>query len=292
MSKKGRDFERLVASIEKSLAPYGAIITSPHRIKDRDTGTWREIDATIQHKIGPTDILIAIECRDRSSIDDATWIEQLASKMKSVGANIMIAVSSRGFTTAAIKKAQREGIETRTLRKIKPKDIKSWITSASVNVIQQSLISLGGRIEIYFREGDASEISSDLISGDKKWLRIFLWKNTQLWLSLPEFFLVELSKERPKHEEEIENRGPQEIWIERNYEPGELSVKSNNGDRFVKNIRVGFEYTLHNSALELITVREYASGDKILANSIEFSGQVRVKDGVVPINTLITSRTK
>lgn len=289
MSKKGREFEKLVAGIEKSLAPYGAIITSPHKIKDRDTGGWREVDATIQHKIGPTDILIAIECRDRSVSDDVVWIEQLATKQISIGASKMIAVSSRGFTAPAIEKAEKKGIETRTLRKIKPKDIKSWITLITLDALGLSLIALGGSLEIYAREGDAHEVHTNYLSEDKKWLKIFLRPSSQRQMNIPELFLEELSKERPAYLNELEDKGPQEIWIERNYEVGELSVKSEVGDRFVKNIRAGFECTLNKSVLRPSSVHAYTAGLKILANRIEFNGEVHFKNGVLPIKTLLTS---
>ena len=47
-----RDFEKLVARIEKLLAPSGASIKSPDRLPDKTTGQLREVDGTIRYQVG------------------------------------------------------------------------------------------------------------------------------------------------------------------------------------------------------------------------------------------------
>jgi hypothetical protein len=75
-----REFELLVARIEKQLSPLGAIIKSPDSIIDKVSGSPREVDASIRYVVGSTPILITIECRNREKLQDDTWIEQLAKK--------------------------------------------------------------------------------------------------------------------------------------------------------------------------------------------------------------------
>lgn len=123
---KWREFEKLVARIEQAAVPHDAIVTSPDRIRDITTGQIREVDASIRHKIGTTEILITIECRKRSRKGDDTWIEQLATKKTKIGAAKTIAVSSTGFTEPAILSARHYGIELRTLSEVSAADIEGW----------------------------------------------------------------------------------------------------------------------------------------------------------------------
>jgi hypothetical protein len=122
-----REFELLVAAIEERLAPKGASVKSPDKIRDLDSGKEREVDASIRFKIGTVDILLTVECRKRGSVSDVTWIEQLATKRLKIGASKTIAVSARGFSEAARLCADRYGIELRMLDDIGPEQIDTWI---------------------------------------------------------------------------------------------------------------------------------------------------------------------
>src|ERR1043165_7781512 len=57
-TKAWRDFEELVARIEALYLPTGAIVKSPDRIPDKDTGRLREVDVSIRMTVGSTVILI------------------------------------------------------------------------------------------------------------------------------------------------------------------------------------------------------------------------------------------
>lgn len=122
-----REFERLVARIERDLAPQGAVVRSPDRVPDLVTGSLREVDASIRFKVGSSSILITIECRRRGAVQDDTWIEQLASKKEKVGAAKTIAVSSSGFSEPAKITAKLKGIDLRNLREITDEEILAWL---------------------------------------------------------------------------------------------------------------------------------------------------------------------
>lgn len=121
-----REFEKLVALIERVLAPQEAVVKSPDHIEDAITNETREVDASIRYKVGSTEILIIIECRNRKHIQDTLWIEQVHSKQNALRAAKCIVVSSSGFTKPAIKKATMYGIEIRNLKKINQEVIKNW----------------------------------------------------------------------------------------------------------------------------------------------------------------------
>lgn len=130
--KKSREFELLTSRIEGALAPTGARIKSPDRIKDKITGQFREVDVSIRYTVGSVELLITIECRDRSRIQDVTWIEQIATKRAHIGADRTIAVSSTGFTGAAIRAANAHGISIRLISEITDEDLRSLIDTLEV----------------------------------------------------------------------------------------------------------------------------------------------------------------
>ncbi len=131
---KYREFELLTSRIEGALAPTGARIKSPDRIRDKITGQYREVDASIRYAVGSVELLITIECRDRARTQDVTWIEQIATKRAHIGADRTIAVSSTGFTDAAIRAAQAHGISIRLISEITDEDIRSLTDQLEVTV--------------------------------------------------------------------------------------------------------------------------------------------------------------
>ena len=100
------------------MAPAGALVRYSHSLPDRDTGQQREVDASITYTIGTIPMLITFECRRRGRAQDVIWIEQLAEKHRSVGANRIVAVSHSGFTAPAKSKAAVLGIELRVLSEV------------------------------------------------------------------------------------------------------------------------------------------------------------------------------
>lgn len=134
MDPEWRKFEKLIARIEHALSPSGAIVKSPDFILDKATGEQREVDASIRYTIGSTSILITIECRRRGSSQDVTWIEQLIRKKSDIGAAVTIAVSLKGFSKAAIKKAAVYGIEVRRLDQLTSEDVIQWLRIQFVQV--------------------------------------------------------------------------------------------------------------------------------------------------------------
>ncbi len=127
-SPEWRQFEQLVSRIEQVLKPRNALVKSPDQIVDLVTGELREVDASIRYD--DTDsmpALITVECRDRSPTQAVTWIAQLVSKRRDLGAAQTIAVTSSRFSEPAIAKARHYGIELRTVSDITDSDIASWM---------------------------------------------------------------------------------------------------------------------------------------------------------------------
>jgi hypothetical protein len=130
-----RQFEERVEGMERLLAPLGATIKSPDRIRDLVTGRLREVDASIRLPKGDSAELITVECRKRGQRADDPWIEQLSAKQKKIGASKTIAVSARGFSTSALKSAAHFGIELRTFEEISdPRIVSSLVAGLQVTM--------------------------------------------------------------------------------------------------------------------------------------------------------------
>lgn len=118
-----REFERLIARIETDARDSGVIVTSPDHIRCTLTGASREVDASIRQVVDGASRLITIECRKRRGRQDVTWIEQLATKRQSIGADKTIAVSASGFSAAAHKVAAAHQIELKATRDLSVADL-------------------------------------------------------------------------------------------------------------------------------------------------------------------------
>lgn len=156
-SSEWREFEKLVARIERAASPHGAIVTSPDHIRDLTTGQVREVDASIRHKLGTTEVLVTVECRKRNRKGDDTWIEQLATKRQKIGASKTIAVSSAGFTSSATKSAKLLGIELRTLSEVSASAIASWFLPGGAVHVFRLIEDIRCFVVLYEDSGEPSK---------------------------------------------------------------------------------------------------------------------------------------
>jgi hypothetical protein len=125
MAEDWREFEKLVARIERAIGPIGAAVWSPDYIRDSVTGELREVDASIRTKRDGPPIRV-LECRDRAKVEDVMWIEQLVTKCHDHGVPTT-AVSSAGFSTSAVAKANHYGIETRRISDMTQDEMIGWV---------------------------------------------------------------------------------------------------------------------------------------------------------------------
>ncbi len=137
MARKGRELEELIANFERLLGPKGISVTSPDFIPDKDTGELREVDISLRSQIGSAELLVIVECRDYShKTQDVKWIEELAAKRESVGADRVLAVSSTGFTDPATRKAEMKNITLRRMSELDYQEISHWFSFKEINFIR------------------------------------------------------------------------------------------------------------------------------------------------------------
>lgn len=142
--RAGRELEVLIRTLEALFVDSPAEVRSPDLLPGRLSGTAREVDVSLRGKVGSIEMLIIIECRDRSARQDVRWIEELSTKREDVGAHMAIAVSRSGFTPAAQSMAQAKGIELRTFEQFE--------TSSPLPFILETTSALGRLegIEMHF----------------------------------------------------------------------------------------------------------------------------------------------
>jgi hypothetical protein len=186
-SPKWRQFEELVARIEKHLAPKGAKVASSDHVPDFVAGGTRQVDATIRYRVGSSDLLIAIECRDRSAKPDVRWIEEIASKKADCRIDRMIAVSSKGFTKKAQKKATAHGISARVIKEIALSEIQEWMGSLSLKQALTNFLHRRITFHFYDRQNVPLEVLAptvESINRDILNAAVFHEVETDKWLSM------------------------------------------------------------------------------------------------------------
>jgi hypothetical protein len=117
MPQRTNDFQKLIALIERALAPNGARITESAMVLGED-GESREIDILIESPLGPYAIKIAVEAKNEGRKMDLVRFESIVGKYRSaagIKVNHVVVISKSGFTRTVERRAQREAVELLTL---------------------------------------------------------------------------------------------------------------------------------------------------------------------------------
>jgi hypothetical protein len=128
---KWKIFEKLVAGVQKELAP-NATIKHDDQIWGQDSDTYRQVDISIRNKVGQFDLLIGIDCKDYKRPVDIGEVEAFGSKIKDIRANKGAIVASNGFTSGAINLGKNCGID---LYRLIDAEAHDWQTYISIPVL-------------------------------------------------------------------------------------------------------------------------------------------------------------
>lgn len=132
MTSKSRSFELLVGRILSLSRDSVANVICDDRVIDPDgEGRTRQVDITYKRN----EALVHVECRDHKSPQDVQWIEELIGRRASLNPDIMIGVSSSGFTHLALKKAESHGIILRSVLSVTDDEILSWGCEVIITVL-------------------------------------------------------------------------------------------------------------------------------------------------------------
>jgi len=122
MTTDGTGLEKLVAAIEERFLPAGMTVDLRVRQRDNDGRQVAEFDIVVSGKVGTSSFSWLIECRDRPSEGPApaAWIEQLVGRRSRFLFNTVTAVSTTGFSPAAIDYAKSARIDLREVAAFEP----------------------------------------------------------------------------------------------------------------------------------------------------------------------------
>ncbi|MFP7656070.1 restriction endonuclease [Chryseobacterium proteolyticum] len=112
--KAGKEYELLIANMYRSLEP-NAEVTHDDYILDKTANAKRQIDVSIKYKIAGVDILIIVQAKDYKHKADVLVVDQFNTVINDTKANKGILICSKGFTKAALTKAEFHNIECLTI---------------------------------------------------------------------------------------------------------------------------------------------------------------------------------
>jgi len=134
MARQGRELELLVAQLEHLFGAGTLAVRSPEIIPNRHNGKPVEVDVTLRGSVGSTEVLIALECRDRNAKQGINWIRELATKRDDVGASAIVAVSRTGFTADAIAEARTRNVVLKQLARVSPSEVADALLGVRLDV--------------------------------------------------------------------------------------------------------------------------------------------------------------
>ncbi len=297
MARLGREFEKMVARIEEKLCPLGAIVTSPDKIKDRVTQNLREVDASIRYTVGSVPILITIECRDRTAVQDITWLEQIKAKREGIAANQTIVVSKEGFTEGAKNYARHHGLILRQLSEVTD---SFWLRSIQgLKVFSRDIRChmVSYNIGYYPQPEDEGmeqlSVTEEVVSAIKQ-NKPFATNAAGEMITLEELYkeaLPELKEAVIDHIDEINGGFNSQESIEGHGEadaffaPNDIAVETVRGARYIRVIIFGIKYEVKNELLPPLKPMQYIDENGQVIDSFsatadaEGSMKVQVKFG-------------
>ena len=113
MPKRSNDFQRLITMLTRLLGEH-AVVEESKMLTDLVSGEQREVDIYAEGILAGHAVRIGIECRDHKRKQVVGWVEEMHSKHERLPTNLVILVSSSGFTRSAVAKAESYGIKTIT----------------------------------------------------------------------------------------------------------------------------------------------------------------------------------
>lgn len=281
-SRQWRELERVVASIERALAGATAVVQSPGRIRDED-GDLREVDVTIRDTVGSASVLVIIECRRRGKRQDKRWMEELAGKRASLGANAVIAVSSSDFSGTCKEAARRFGVELRTLRELDGHNHWPWFkdTTTRINGVNRKLTRVF--VEVYPDQEHLIPTTLPRIEGND---RVFSWSKADRRVSALELFEL-IRIQNPELDQAILRRAPCEHTFNAKPQGAELLFHLPSATLRVATAHLTLLYSVQESptSTELI---EYKDGEGVRAEQ----ARVKWKHGAIEFAMVFTRDTQ
>jgi hypothetical protein len=128
MPQRSNDFQRLIATITELLGD-GATVTESKMLRELDSDRLREVDICIDGMLAGQPVMIGIECRNHRRKQTVEFVEAMQAKHASLPTDLVILVSSSGFTETALEKARKANIKAIAPSRVTP-DLAHEIVAA------------------------------------------------------------------------------------------------------------------------------------------------------------------
>lgn len=119
MPKRSNVFQNLILVLTQMFGD-NAKVTESKELIDLVSGEKREVDVVVETSVAGHDTIISIECRDHQRKQTVEWVEQAQAKHERLPTNLLVLVSSSGFTAKALVKAKSYGIKAITPGQVTP----------------------------------------------------------------------------------------------------------------------------------------------------------------------------
>jgi hypothetical protein len=149
MPPRSNDFQKLILALTQLLGD-NAVVEESKMLTDLVSGEQREVDVYAEGALAGHTVKIGIECRDHQRKQGVEWVEQMRTKHERLPTNLLILVSSCGFTDSAVAKADSYGIKT-----ITP-------TQAESDLASEVLASLGVTAKVWLISGANSSVAANV----------------------------------------------------------------------------------------------------------------------------------
>jgi len=150
MVNRSREFELAVYDFAKALNPNAEVFFD-HKVIDRDTGTFRQVDVWIQTKIaGHWPISVLVSCKLQKRTVNVSQIGTFCNEVSSTGAGFGVIYSNAKFTKSALEKARKNGLACCRLYRNEPADkpetlyFRSYLTKTAFRLTLPDCLPFDG----------------------------------------------------------------------------------------------------------------------------------------------------
>jgi hypothetical protein len=136
--KDGKALEQLVGLIEKFVAGNDNVAVEPDKkLTDKTAKEDRQFDVILTVKHQHHEVIIAIECKDRSRPIGVPDVEAFHTKCQHTGVNQGVIVSTSGFANTARTKADLLGIRCLDIEEVPS---FNWMLAEGMHIIERKLL--------------------------------------------------------------------------------------------------------------------------------------------------------
>ncbi len=121
-------------------------------LRDLDSGNFREVDTCIESVTAGHPVIVSIECRAHKRPQTVSWVEEMRSKHLRLPTNVLVLVSSSGFTRSAIEKARQFGIATAVPGEIEPGRFGTEVVGKLDAIWMKSFTLTVGKVRLWVEE--------------------------------------------------------------------------------------------------------------------------------------------